>query len=343
MSTYTLNFSLTTEEQRCEAITSICSQSTFTPKQYTQMADYILLAKNPNSNLKIYPEEFHSPYVLHDEQSLDEFMDDPILEQILDTSKPITHAIHPTKKRKIDRSNKQYAAIPGMQQLWNDIDSLKSICATSTASHTQHHLLIELYKQQYSLLESFIPNDNYLSPTPNFFNNYKLSSSYKEKLCEPSYMARFLIQLPLLIDLSYNNEELDDLVSLVRQALSLVTLSPLQQDILLLYQKATPTKEALAYLSSHYRPISQSYMSIILYKQIAVKVVDEYSELYHKQLWANDPTKWRTCICCKQTKLLTKHNWYHFSNKPQGFALTCKECTKAKKEAKRNAKLNNNL
>ena len=75
LSNYTLDFSLTTEEQRCEAITSICSQSTFTCKQYTQMADYILLAKNPNSDLKIYPEEFRSPYSIHEEQSLDEIMD----------------------------------------------------------------------------------------------------------------------------------------------------------------------------------------------------------------------------------------------------------------------------
>ena len=343
LSNYTLDFSLTTEEQRCEAITSICSQSTFTCKQYTQMADYILLAKNPNSDLKIYPEEFRSPYSIHEEQSLDEIMDNPFLEQILDTSKPLSSATYGTKKRRISRDNKQHANIPGMQQLWHDIDNLKEICSTSSATHAQHHLLIELYKQQYSLLESFLPNDNYSTPIPNFFHNYKLSSLYKEKLCEPTYMGRFLIQLPLLIELSYHNEELEDLIHLVRQALSLITLSPLQQDILTLYQKAIPTKQALAYLSSHYRPISQSYMSIILYKQIATKVVEEYSELYHREVWANDPTKWRTCICCKQSKLLTKHNWYHFSNKPQGFALICKECTKAKKEAKHNAKLNNNL
>ena len=345
MSTYTLNFSLTTEEQRCEAITSICSQSTFTSKQYTQMADYILLAKNPNSDLKIYPEEFRSPYSTHEERSLDELMENPFLEDVVNASKPLSHAVYNHKKRRIDRNNPKHAIIPGMTQLWQDIDNLKNYCTTSTATFSQKRLLIELYKQQYSLLESFIPNDGFSNSSPMHFNNKpSLSPTYLEKLHEPTYMGRFLTQLPILTELAKSNDDLDEIVSLVRQALSLVTLSPLQQDILMLYQTQTPTKQALNYILTHHnRTISQSYMSIILYKQIAVKVVDEYLELYHKELWADDPTKWRTCICCKQTKLLTKHNWYHLSNKPQGFSLICKECTQAKKEAKHNAKLNNNL
>ena len=41
MSTYKLNFSLTTDEQRCNLITSICSQTTFNSKKFDFLADEI--------------------------------------------------------------------------------------------------------------------------------------------------------------------------------------------------------------------------------------------------------------------------------------------------------------
>ena len=332
MSTYTLDFSLTTEEQRCAAITSICSQASYTQKQYTQMADYILLA-NPE---KIYPEEFHSPYIIHDEQSLDELMDNPVTADVIDsTCIPLYQAKHAPRKRKLNRNDSTHSSIPGMQNLWIYIDDLKLKLKDEPNNYKLKRTLIDLYKQQYSLLEAYYPNwTSYTtitkySPTPKNI----IPEEYREKLCTPTYMARFLIQLPVLLELSQNNDELTDLLSLIQKALSLVPLTPLQQDVLNLYQKQIPCATALSYIKEKYnRCLTQSYFSIILYKQIAPKVVDEYSELYYAEKYRNDPSKWRTCLCCKQSKLLTKHNWYHFSNKPQGFALICKECTNIKKK-----------
>lgn len=335
MSNYTLDFSLSTDEQRCTAVSQICSQTTFTSKQYTQLADYILLA----SSERIYPEEFRSPHIVHEEQSLDELMDNPITADITESiCVPLNQAKHTPQKRKLDRDNPTYAAIPGMRNLWDSIDSLKTKVDADPANYKLKRTLIDLYKQQYSLLESYLPNWGNAQLPPKFSSYTKdtIPANYKELLCQPSYMARLLIHLPSLLQLSATNMELADFLSPITTAFSLITLTPLQQDILLLYQHQVPTSLALSYIKNKYnRTLTQSYFSIILYKQIAVKVAAEYTELYQAEKYRDDPTKWRTCLCCKQSKLLTKHNWYHFSNKPQGFSLICKECTQAKRKEHR--------
>lgn len=342
MSTYTLDFSFTTDIERCEYIQNICSQSTFTIKQYTQMADYILLA---TSTKIIYPEEFRSPHIIHNEQSLDELLENPTTCDIIEnTSIPLSQAKHAQSKRRIDRNNPQHADIPGMRDLWTIIDKYKEKLEQNPTNYHFRRILIDLYKQQYSLLENYLPNISYTNYHRLLYTPYTTNiidyNEVQEKLCDPTYMCRFLVQLPALSELS-SSTELPDILSLVNQSISLSNLTQLQQDILSLYQQNIPYTSALTYIQKHHnRTLTQSYMSIILHKQIAVKVAAEYTELYHEQIWANDPTKWRTCMCCKKTKLLTKHNWYHFSNKPQGFALICKECTKAKKENKQNANTN---
>ena len=285
------------------------------------MADYILLA-NPD---KIYPEQFRSPYVIHDEQSLDELMDNVETADIVEAfCTSITQAKHAPSKRKIDRNNPTHAAIPGMTELWNTIDNVRE----SASTYVQKRLLIDLYKQQYTLLEAYSPNIPHYSHATHNHADESIPDEYYEKLCSPQYMAKFLIYLPHL----NSSLELQELVELVQQSISLADLTPLQQYILSCYQNNAPTQQTLSNIYTFFgRKISQPYLSNVLYKQIAPRVSTEYSELYHRQIWADDPTKWRTCICCKQKKLLTKHNWYHFSNKPQGFSLVCKECTKLNK------------
>lgn len=333
MSTYNLDFSLTTSQQRTELISQICSTSTFTSKQYTQMADYILLCKD---NPRIYPEEFTSPYIIHDEQSLDELMEDPITADLIQsTAIPLTNAKHGTKKRIISRTNSLYSSIPGMSTLWSTIDFYKQ---QQNLTFKQKKLLIDLYKQQYSLLESYLPtpfqNNTYQKQL--FSTSFPSYDDYAEKLCESKYMAIFLTYLPYFSDIQNLDLSLQYIVNLVEKALSLVSLTPLQQDILFLYQKELPAKQILSFIKEkHNKQLGAAYLSVILYNQIGKKVAFEYTELYHQDKYANDPTKWRTCLCCKQSKLLTKHNWHHFSNKPQGFSLICKECTNAAKQKKK--------
>ena len=291
------------------------------------MADYILLA----SSTKIYPEEFRSPYIIHDESSLDELMDNPITADFLENNcTSLSAAKHSSTKRRIDRTNIKHSSIPGMQELWDIIDKLRSI---PNPTYKQKRLLVDLYKQQYSLLETIAPTQFQPLLRHTIPEQYSLPEQFFEKICEPSYMARCLIYLPSLYYLHQQNDDIATLYEDISSSLSKITLSPLQQDILYLYQSNTPTPQCISYIQSKYnRKLTQSYLSIILYKQIAPKVADEYSNIYYSRKYANDPSKWRICLCCKKPKLLTKHNWYHFSNKPQGFSLVCKECTNKKRK-----------
>lgn len=343
LSTYKLDFSITTDYDRCAYISNICSETTFTSKQYTQMADYILLA----SNSSIYPEEFSSPHSIHKTESLDALLEDPITENITEnTARPISRTIYRLTKRRIDRSNPLHAAIPGMTHLWAIIDDTKQKLDENPDNWRLKRILISLYKQQYDLLEVFQPQTFANLPIThkqyyNWENGITLSNNtlaYLD-LCNPAHMGKFLILLPALS--SYcdtTNCDLYQYVTDTKQAIAAASLTPLQQDVLRLYHSAASGKEMMAYIAEHHnRRLTQAYISIIFYKQIASKIADEYAEIYYSRIWAKDPTKWRICLGCKQKKLLTTHNFHHFSNKPGGFALYCKECAKQKKENKQNA------
>lgn len=337
MSNYTLDFTLTTDIQRCAAITNICAQATFTSKQYTQMADYILLADDSHT---IYPEEFSSPKTLHDIQSLDELMEDPALCDVVENSaQPVHRSIYKKNTRKIDRNNPLHAAVPGMLELWQTIDSIKD---KAEENWKTKRLLISLYQQQYILLEAYSPQQpstTHSSLAPQYYDWYsgvplQNGTIAHLDLCNPDHMAKFLLFLPTLREYCHSIDcDLSDLIADTDAALAQSNLSPLQQDILNLYHKPLSSTQIISYIKQKYsRTITQAYLSVIFHKQIATKVAEEYAEIYHSRIWANDPSKWRICLSCKQKKLLTTHNFHHFSNKPKGFALICKECTKKKKE-----------
>ena len=342
LSDYILDFSLTTEQDRCTAISSICSQTTYTPKQYTQMADYILLANKQNN---IYPEEFHSPHISHDIQSLDELMDDPIQCDIIENSaQSISRSIYYKPKRLINRKNPLFSSIPGIQELWKTIDLYKEKLQQNPSDWHLKRLYISLCQQQYSLLDAAIPPQYPLphpKPRKQFFEWYKgvllENGQYANlDLTNPSHMAKFLIHLPSLIEYCDDMEtDLYELISDTKQAIAASKLTSLQQDVLHLYQCGATCKQMQDFIFTHHnRKISQSYSAIILYNQVAPKVSTEYSEIYYSRLYRNNPSKWRICLCCKQKKLLTKHNFHHFSSKPNGFSLICKECVAKKKENK---------
>ena len=134
MSTYTLDFSLTTEEDRCTLISSICSQTSFTPTQYTQMADYILLANHKENNT--YPEIFTSPKTVHPVSSLDELLEKAEeignIDALEASFTQIQRNPYIKLKRKMDRSNPLYASIPNMQELWKTIDGVKEKLESKT-------------------------------------------------------------------------------------------------------------------------------------------------------------------------------------------------------------------
>ena len=315
------------------------------------MADYILLANKQNN---IYPEEFSSPHIIHKEESLDELLDNPLtVDAVENNARPIQKSIFKKEKRKIDRNSSLQQNIPGMTDLWAYIDSIKQKLDAETAQNTPtawrtKRLLISLYKQQYLLLENYLPENiiqnntyhRYTKPQNHFYQWYRGiqlnngETAYLD-LCNTQHMAQFLLHyIPLSEYCTDFSSDLYELLSDVSAAIVAANLTPFQLDILHLYQWGKPSHYIISYIEQKYaRKLNQTYLSVVFHKQISSKIAEEYAEIYHSRIWSDDPTKWRICLGCKQKKLLTKHNFHRFSSKPGGFSLYCKDCVAAKKGA----------
>ena len=345
---YTLDFSLTTDTARTEYISSICSSTTYTSKQYTQMADYILLASNKNNPQApfIYPEEFSNPKREHSQESLDELLDDSLTENdytILEsTIQPIQPTIYKKTQRKIDRNNPILRDNPYMQQLWTEIDNIDSILSTTT-NHKLSKLSISLHKQQYDLMESLMPQWPSYIPSPKkhspYFNWQRgiqlIDGSYADlDLTDYTHMAKFLKLYPELVHYCtpevsshYITSELYTLLSDTQQAIRNAALSPLYLDVLYAYWTNWNGKQILSYINNKYgKKYNQPTLSTMFNTTIAKKISTEYAEIYWERLYRNVPEKWRVCNCCGKLKLLNSYNFHRASGKPKGFSLTCKAC-----------------
>ena len=348
MTTYTLDFSLTTDIDRFNYITEICSQTTYSTKQYTQMADYILLASNKNHPELpfIYPEEFSNPKRVHKVESLDELLeenDDELPLALEATLKPVQPTIYKKETRKIDRSNPAIAALPNMQFIWESIDNIKLSLSSiedknSRRFYNLHKLMVQLQQQQYAILENCLP----LKPIVYTISSNKQEMYHWENgillqngtrayldLTNPNHMSEFLLMLPSLLEYCAEKpySTLYELVHDTISALHNTPLTNIQLDILSLHYSGKGNSEITAYINNKYdKKYSQSYISTILHKQIAAKVVPEYTEIYFSKLYKDYKPMWRTCLSCHQTKLLTPHNFLRKSNKPGGFSMRCKEC-----------------
>ena len=359
MANYKLDFTLTTDVARTEYISSLCTTTTYTQKQYTQMADYILLANSKQNAPFIYPEEFSNPKREHIHESLDELLDNSYHEDDYPTYElnfsPVQPTIYKKCTRKIDRNNPIIRDNPQFQQLWNEIDHIDSLLSTTT-NYKLSKLSIALHKQQYDLLENFLPQwpaqystsqHSSVSPYFNWYRGIQLSNGdYADlDLTNYTHMAKFLKLYPDLLyfctyDVSplYLHSELYTLLSDVQLAISKASLSPIYTYILHSYWKELPGTTILHNLSILYgKNYNQSTLSTIFNTTIAKKITTEYTEIYLERLFRNTPERWRTCPRCGKTKLLTTYNFHRASGKPKGFSTICKDCVnKKRKEYKQN-------
>ena len=353
MSTYTLNFTLTTDLQRTEYIASICASTTYTQKQLTQMADYILLASNKNhpDSTFIYPEEFQNPKRTHTQDSLDEILDSSDSENdfcILEsTFRPIQPTIYKKTPRKIDRNNPILSNNPQMRQLWSEIDRIDSILSTTT-NYKLSKLSISLHKQQYDILESILPQ--WPIPIPSSDNSthfypwnrgiYTENNMYADiDLRNYAHMAKFLKYMPELSEYcspdnnkNYMYSDLYQMLQDTQNAIQNAHLSPIHTTILYLYWNGIEGKKILQILKDKYGKIyNQPTLSTIFNYTIAKKICTEYTEIYNERLYRNCPDHWRTCPKCGTTKLLSPYNFHRASGKPKGYAPYCKECSRKQK------------
>ena len=359
MSNHTLNFSLTTDIDRCMAITEICSQSTFTSKQYAQMADYILLASNKCHPTEpfVYPEEFSNPKRNHNSDSLDEILDEQkenndfyILES---TMRPVQPSIYKRQQRKIDRNNPLLNSNPQLQELWKEIDYIDSILSTTT-NHKLSKLSIALHKQQYDILESILPQRFAYSSSfthQNFYQWYRgiemVNGEYANiDLTNYNHMAKFLKLFPDLVEYctintsqKYMYSDLYQMIQDTKLAIKKASLSPLHSDVLHLYWTDSSGLEILSYIYEKYgKKYNQPTLSTMFNTTIAKKISLEYKEIYEERLFQKCPNRWRRCTRCGTTKYLSSYNFHRASGKPDGYSTICKECSNAIRKIRKEKK-----
>ena len=345
MTTFNLDFSLTTDSNRLTLISDICASTEFTSRQYTQMADYILLANN-NQQTFIYPEIFKSPKRSHNEQSLEELLDNTnendyiVLESTLS---PVQRTIYKKSPRKIDRNNPILQQNPYMQSLWQIMDEIDSKLAENPNDYKLSKMSIDLHKQQYDLLESILPQ--WPIPIPSqkpHASFFKWSRGIQLEngdyadldLSNYTHMAKFLHLLPDLYwycsystSPHYMESELYQLLQDTLQAIRNAALPPLYLDVLSLYWYNIHGKTILQYLEQKYdKKYNQPTLSTMFNYTIAKKIAVEYAEIRDERLYRNTPSKWRKCRKCGTTKFLSTYNFHRASGKQGGFAYVCKDC-----------------
>lgn len=172
---FKLDFNLETSSERLELVKTF-DLSSLTKKELELCTDYILYGKESDGfsavdKKQIYIKAKHSTYQKKEPLSLEELLESPSFdESILDKNR----TIYKKPKVSIDRNNEQIQAIPGIKDLWVQIDNIQhliELCKgkteplpnekipnfTSKDLYLWEHHLVELRKDQYLLKEFAIP------------------------------------------------------------------------------------------------------------------------------------------------------------------------------------------
>ena len=166
----TLDYTIRDEESRIQYIYQLLeSYKNPSNDDLERMANYILLGKDANGQnfesrqagripRSRNPIRRKADEEVSLEAAISAHMDPSIGEAQLHKIEKQTYTL---KKRKISRSDPEIAAIPGMRDLWDSIDSLKEQLQDPSLpplkTYALSHWKIDLCKKQYDLLQSFLP------------------------------------------------------------------------------------------------------------------------------------------------------------------------------------------
>lgn len=283
-----------------------------------------------------------------DNFSLDALLESPKCDE--SEFKPVERDIYKKAKRTINRNNPKHAAIPTMQQLWDAIDSLDNWYNSVKDTHDQAWLIrrwnIELKQQQYLLLESALPNivAPYSKGTINskflpWYDGIILKSGIRVflDLSNPHHVEAILNEYSKLRKYAWQEPDadinyiLDELETAIDQA----KLQPSRRDILIWRIDGVPMAEIAKRLTALYGQqynYSPNYLSTIFTQQICSRIALSALNLIQQREYADDPTKWRTCIVCHERKILSPYNFIRRSSHIGGYSIRCKDCEKGNYE-----------
>lgn len=191
---YSLDYTIERDTDRLKAVEEILDhlQTNPSPTELEQMASYILYGKDENGKNSIQRGETddrdsrrYGTFKTADErvESLDELLDNPLVDQ-MGLKATDERYIYLKKKRSIKRA--ECGDIPGMTQLWESIDRIEhtinanrglvdlgpddSIITDSYRLWQLNHVLVDLRRHQYYLLDTYRPTLHFVNvahtPTP---------------------------------------------------------------------------------------------------------------------------------------------------------------------------------
>lgn len=194
---FQLDFSIENINDRLNFVRQNICLSELTRSDVELCSNYILYGKEKNGksivdDKKIFIKTKFNSYSKREPSSLEALMESPTFDE---ESLTAAHAIYKKPKRTIDRDNPKHAAIPGMKELWEQIDQLDHTLKLAKGEiepqenenvpqldsrqlYHLNHTLISLRKDQYHLLEPFLPR-----PLQHFGSFYE--SPVDKQMCYP--------------------------------------------------------------------------------------------------------------------------------------------------------------
>ena len=237
---YSLDYSIERDIDRLHAVEDILDSLETNPTntELEQMASYILYGKDENGKNAVQRGEttdsdkrYKSFQRAADKvQSLDEILDNPLADQ--QTLQKMDERYIYTKKKptiarpKYDKKTGELIDIgdgdvPGMQELWENIDRLDHILAVNEGKvppdeKTQifidsyrlyqfKHMLIDIRRHQYYLKDAYKPTLHFLAITPPKAQTYNLDSDSYYWMSREQWQSR--VDNALLSSISRNIED----------------------------------------------------------------------------------------------------------------------------------------
>lgn len=168
---FNLNFDIYSAKDRAQSLQTQ-DLSSLSPKNLELCANYILYGKDPDNlsavdKKEVYIKSKFNSYSKKEPVSLDSLLESPTFnENVIQTTQTKYKKAKPT----IDKEKAK--DVPGMQQLWNEIDKMQRIYDENTGKTEKtnstpsldksqlyylNHQLIEMRRQQYYLMDSVYP------------------------------------------------------------------------------------------------------------------------------------------------------------------------------------------
>ena len=153
---FQLDFDIYLATDRLEAIKSI-DLSNLNKSELEIISNYILYGKDPDGTSSVDRKEIQiktkfNSYQKNRSTSLEALMESPTFDENIFKK---DRTLYKKPKPSIDKS--KAAQVPGMKDLWDSIERLEALeqsTSDPTKKYYLHHQIIQLRKQQYSLLDS---------------------------------------------------------------------------------------------------------------------------------------------------------------------------------------------